>query len=122
MLIADLPGACSLGEQVKHVWELEEVASAVLGAEAMVARDMVRYQADLEATRATETSTEAWRPEPVGTLLWPRGRHATGWSMRPPPWTTGRASLPAWPLAVEGTLTGPGREGTPAASRPSDCE
>jgi hypothetical protein len=50
MLIADLPGACSLGEQVKHVWELEEVASAVLGAEAMVARDMVRYQADLEAT------------------------------------------------------------------------
>jgi hypothetical protein len=43
MLIADLPGACSLGEQVKHVWELEEVASAVLGAEAMVARDMVHY-------------------------------------------------------------------------------
>jgi hypothetical protein len=37
-------------------WELEEAVSAVFAAEAMVARDIARYQADQEAVKAAEAA------------------------------------------------------------------
>jgi hypothetical protein len=53
--------------------ELKEASSVAFEMKATMARDMARYQVDLDAARARRR--QRW-PEPAGPTLWPRGRHA----------------------------------------------